>query len=128
MAASLNSLSLSLTPQTPSLVAASSRLAPSSLKLVPLPKLVLSLSSIATHSHPPSKLVPHVALSSDLAQEVEEGEEEQRDFAPELKLFVGNLPFNVDSSRLAELFQQAGNVEMVEVYPKFVIPLLFPVP
>ena len=31
------------------------------------------------------------------------------------KLYVGNLPFNVDSQSLAELFQEAGVVEMVEV-------------
>ncbi|XP_022554023.1 RNA-binding protein CP29B, chloroplastic-like [Brassica napus] len=33
-------------------------------------------------------------------------------FSSDLKLFVGNLPFNVDS---AQLFESAGNVEMVEV-------------
>lgn len=31
------------------------------------------------------------------------------------KLYVGNLPFNVDSQSLAELFQESGVVEMVEV-------------
>lgn len=36
-------------------------------------------------------------------------------FSPDLKLFVGNLPFNVDSAQLAGLFESAGNVEMVEV-------------
>lgn len=36
-------------------------------------------------------------------------------FAPELKLFVGNLPFSVDSAQLADLFSSAGVVEMVEV-------------
>lgn len=68
---------------------------------------------------------------------MEEGEDEganfspQPNFSPELKLFVGNLPFNVDSSRLAGLFEQAGNVEMVEVYFTncqnlgFYFPLLF---
>jgi len=40
---------------------------------------------------------------------------EERSFSPDLKLFVGNLPFNVDSSVLAGLFERAGNVEMVEV-------------
>lgn len=47
--------------------------------------------------------------------EDDEVTEKQPYFPPELKLYVGNLPFNVDSSRLAGLFQQAGNVEMVEV-------------
>jgi len=36
-------------------------------------------------------------------------------FSPDLKLFVGNLPFSVDSAQLAGLFESAGNVEMVEV-------------
>lgn len=31
------------------------------------------------------------------------------------KLYIGNLPFNVDSESLAELFQEAGIVELVEV-------------
>ncbi|KAJ8505120.1 hypothetical protein OPV22_006006 [Ensete ventricosum] len=56
-----------------------------------------------------SGLVPKVAVSSDLEQD------EDVEFSPDLKLFVGNLPFNVDSSQLAGLFQRAGNVEMVEV-------------
>ncbi|PNY03038.1 ribonucleoprotein chloroplastic-like, partial [Trifolium pratense] len=33
----------------------------------------------------------------------------------DLKIFVGNLPFDVDSERLAELFEQAGTVEVAEV-------------
>ena len=36
-------------------------------------------------------------------------------FSPDLKLFVGNLPFSVDSAQLAGLFESVGNVEMVEV-------------
>lgn len=51
----------------------------------------------------------------EVPQEVEEQEEEVPNFSPDLKLFVGNLPFNVDSSELAGLFVQAGNVQMVEV-------------
>ncbi|CAI5982924.1 unnamed protein product [Closterium sp. NIES-64] len=31
------------------------------------------------------------------------------------KIYVGNLPFNVDSESLAEIFQEAGVVELVEV-------------
>ncbi|RWW27368.1 hypothetical protein BHE74_00010554 [Ensete ventricosum] len=57
-----------------------------------------------------SGLVPKVAVSSDLEQD------EDVEFSPDLKLFVGNLPFNVDSSQLAGLFQRAGNVEMVESF------------
>ncbi|GAU50596.1 hypothetical protein TSUD_186680 [Trifolium subterraneum] len=33
----------------------------------------------------------------------------------DLKIFVGNLPFDVDSEKLAELFEQAGTVEVAEV-------------
>ncbi|KAM7262597.1 hypothetical protein ACFE04_000280 [Oxalis oulophora] len=40
---------------------------------------------------------------------------QQQNFSPDMKLFVGNLPFNVDSAQLASLFNTAGNVEMVEV-------------
>lgn len=58
---------------------------------------------------------------------MEEGEDEEEDegsdfsgsdepnFSADVKLFVGNLPFTVDSSALATLFERAGNVEMVEV-------------
>lgn len=42
-------------------------------------------------------------------------------FSPELKLFVGNLPFSVDSAELAGLFERAGNVEMVEVLSIFLV-------
>ncbi|URE02447.1 hypothetical protein MUK42_01082 [Musa troglodytarum] len=61
--------------------------------------------------------VPKVAVSSDLEQdeEVDLSSGEEVEFSPDLKLFVGNLPFSVDSSQLAGLFQRAGNVEMVEV-------------
>ncbi|MED6161900.1 hypothetical protein PIB30_065133 [Stylosanthes scabra] len=36
-------------------------------------------------------------------------------FSPDFKLFVGNLPFSVDSVQLAELFETVGIVEVVEV-------------
>ena len=42
-------------------------------------------------------------------------DEQQQNFSPDLKIFVGNLPFSVDSAALAGLFESAGNVEMVEV-------------
>jgi RNA recognition motif-containing protein len=35
---------------------------------------------------------------------------------PNAKIFVGNLPFSVDSAQLAGVFDDAGAVEMVEVY------------
>ncbi|KAL2500293.1 29 kDa ribonucleoprotein B [Forsythia ovata] len=61
-------------------------------------------------------------VDDELEEEVGEGNEgfnfsspEEPNFSPDLKLFVGNLPFNVDSAALAGLFEQAENVEMVEV-------------
>lgn len=53
--------------------------------------------------------------------EEEEGEAEAEEEGSyeeppeEAKLFVGNLPYDHDSSRLAELFNQAGVVEIAEV-------------
>ncbi|KAL0344638.1 UNVERIFIED_CONTAM: ribonucleoprotein A, chloroplastic [Sesamum radiatum] len=122
MAASLHFLSL--TPQTLSLhhsssssssAASASLFTPSSLK--PLPKLVLPLS---TYAHRTSRFVRNVAVSSELDEAVEDDSldfsgAEEPSFSPDLKVFVGNLPFSVDSAGLAGLFEQAGNVQMVEV-------------
>ncbi|GER47202.1 RNA-binding (RRM/RBD/RNP motifs) family protein [Striga asiatica] len=87
----------------------------------PFPKLVLPLSSGALRANPSFGFLRNVSVSSELDADLSEDEgldfsagEEPR-FSPDLKLFVGNLPFNVDSSELAGLFEQAGNVEMVEV-------------
>ncbi|XP_074591651.1 28 kDa ribonucleoprotein, chloroplastic-like [Curcuma longa] len=45
-----------------------------------------------------------------------EGEEEEYVEPPEeAKLYVGNLPYDVDSERLAQLFEKAGVVEVAEV-------------
>nr|KJB62439.1 hypothetical protein B456_009G416900 [Gossypium raimondii] len=65
----------------------------------------------------PSNFVRNVSVSSEYGQE--EGlfgsdDEEATSFSPDLKLFVGNLPFSVDSAQLAGLFGSAGNVQMVE--------------
>ncbi|EPS60671.1 hypothetical protein M569_14131, partial [Genlisea aurea] len=60
------------------------------------------------------RFVGKVAVSSELDEDLEDQGDEPR-FSPDLKLYVGNLPFNVDSATLAGLFEQAGNVEMVEV-------------
>lgn len=49
----------------------------------------------------------------------EESDEEvavKDEFDANSKLFVGNLPFSVDSAQLAGVFGEAGTVEMVEVY------------
>ena len=70
----------------------------------------------------------NVAVSSEFEQEedvLSEEEQQQPQFSPDLKLFVGNLPFNVDSAELADLFGSAGTVEMVEVI-NFVIVYQYP--
>ncbi|CAL0305137.1 unnamed protein product [Lupinus luteus] len=54
-------------------------------------------------------------------EEIEEEEEERfeddgfSEPPEEAKLFVGNLPFDVDSQKLAMLFEEAGTVEVAEV-------------
>ncbi|XP_043697485.1 29 kDa ribonucleoprotein A, chloroplastic-like [Telopea speciosissima] len=62
-----------------------------------------------------SRFVSKVAVSSEFEQEEVFSDEPEQNFSPDLKLFVGNLPFSVDSGELAGLFERAGNVEMVEV-------------
>jgi RNA recognition motif-containing protein len=49
-------------------------------------------------------------------EEGEGGGDSEAEYSEDLKVFVGNLPFTVDSAQLAGLFEQAGSVEMVEVY------------
>lgn len=65
----------------------------------------------------PSPFVRAVASSFELDEDLSsDGDEDQRsNFSPDLKVYVGNLPWNVDSAALAGLFQRAGNVEVVEV-------------
>ncbi|KAK8512368.1 hypothetical protein V6N12_032088 [Hibiscus sabdariffa] len=79
-----------------------------------------SFELLAKNSSFSSRFVRNVAVSSEYGQEEDsfgsdEDGEEAPDFSPDLKLFVGNLPFSVDSAQLAGLFESAGNVEMVEV-------------
>lgn len=52
-------------------------------------------------------------MDEDLSSDGDE--QQQPNYSPDLKVYVGNLPFNIDSAALAGLFQRAGNVEMVEV-------------
>lgn len=49
-------------------------------------------------------------------EESEEEVVEKVEIDPNSKLFVGNLPFSVDSAQLAGVFGDVGEVEMVEVY------------
>lgn len=68
-----------------------------------------------------SRFVPRVALSSEFDQEEDVFDDRERpSYSPSLRLFVGNLPFSVDSAQLAELFESAGNVEMVEVFTSLI--------
>ncbi|CAM0906897.1 unnamed protein product [Alopecurus aequalis] len=53
--------------------------------------------------------------TEDAEEEVEGGGDSEAEYSEDLKVFVGNLPFTVDSEQLAGLFEQAGSVEMVEV-------------
>ncbi|KAG6771885.1 hypothetical protein NC652_016545 [Populus alba x Populus x berolinensis] len=63
-----------------------------------------------------SRFLKSVAVSSEFGQDEDVfGDGDEPSFSPDLQLFVGNLPFNVNSAQLADLFKSAGNVEMVEV-------------
>lgn len=110
--ASSKTLTLSKTPSQSSL-----SIFTSSIK--PFPKLFTLSSSKLFEPTPSSRIIRTVAVSSGLELDEElssDGDDEQpQNFSPDLKLFVGNLPFSVDSAALAGLFEAAGNVEMVEV-------------
>ncbi|KAF7838230.1 28 kDa ribonucleoprotein, chloroplastic-like [Senna tora] len=58
---------------------------------------------------------PEATLSDWEAQGEGEATEGSEEPPEEAKLFVGNLPYDVDSQRLAMLFEQAGTVEIAEV-------------
>lgn len=65
-----------------------------------------------------SFLVRSVSMAPRQASEWEEDEEEDIETgipSADLKIFVGNLPWSVDSAELAELLKDAGDVTMVEV-------------
>ncbi|KAL7615447.1 hypothetical protein Lser_V15G07794 [Lactuca serriola] len=80
----------------------------------------------------PSKSLQFVTNTSDWSQQLtqetepvdeedatnEEGEEEEESYSEppeEAKLFVGNLPYDFDSEKLANLFNSAGVVDIAEV-------------
>ncbi|GKV12193.1 hypothetical protein SLEP1_g23375 [Rubroshorea leprosula] len=118
--ASASSLVLPINPKT--LSSSNSRLASPSL-FFPSQKFYAGPISVSPLFASParhfeslprsSRFVRNVAVSS----EYEQDEEEPPSFSPDLKLFVGNLPFSVDSAQLASLFENVGNVEMV-IYDK----------
>ncbi|KAL6987394.1 hypothetical protein U1Q18_013141 [Sarracenia purpurea var. burkii] len=121
MASSASSLHfLSLTPNSLSLSNSKlTALASLSLPSLRTPPKSASVSHSFLHfsaAATPSRFaIRKVAVSSDFEQEEALSDAEEPNFSPDLKLFVGNLPFSVDSATLAELFEKAGNVEMVEV-------------
>ncbi|XP_042028470.1 28 kDa ribonucleoprotein, chloroplastic-like [Salvia splendens] len=56
--------------------------------------------------------------SWESGEEIVEGDGSEESFvqpSEEAKLFVGNLPYDIDSEKLAQLFDQAGVVEISEV-------------
>ncbi|CAN0926908.1 29 kDa ribonucleoprotein B, chloroplastic [Linum grandiflorum] len=75
----------------------------------------LKLSCLRSSAPSPSssRFVRRVAVSNEYDQEEESYDAPS--YSPDLKIFVGNLPFSADSAQLAGLFETAGNVEMVEV-------------
>lgn len=122
MASSATSLQFLTLASTKTLISASKTPSPTSLHLLPsslnpFPKLFLSTKPF--EPTPSSRIISTVAVSSGLELDEElssDGDDEQQqNFSPDLKIFVGNLPFSVDSAALAGLFESAGNVEMVEV-------------
>ncbi|XP_047329797.1 RNA-binding protein CP29B, chloroplastic-like [Impatiens glandulifera] len=80
-----------------------------------LKPLSLSYSFLRPYEAVSSRFSRKVAMSSDLDVDEHVNDDRRSSFSPDLKLFVGNLPFNVDSATLAGLFEQVGNVEVVEV-------------
>ncbi|RID46370.1 hypothetical protein BRARA_I03035, partial [Brassica rapa] len=94
---------------------------PASTSLLP-PSISFNLHSISAAA---SCFVCNVAVTDDFSVEEDDifadddapppTPRQDQSFSSDLKLFVGNLPFNVDSAQVAQLFESAGNVEMVEV-------------
>ncbi|CAN8287394.1 unnamed protein product [Cochlearia groenlandica] len=80
-----------------------------------------SAAKLTSSSVVASRFVRNVAVTEDFEVEEDDAspppppQQREQSFSADLKLFVGNLPFNVDSAQLAQLFEGAGNVEMVEV-------------
>ncbi|RLN43202.1 RNA-binding protein CP29B, chloroplastic-like [Panicum miliaceum] len=116
MAATLFSTSLS--PQFLSLSAKPNPATPSATAAFPsgAPQL-RALSAVAAAWRPLAhvRAAAAAAVAEELEAEGQAGGEEEEEFSADLRIFVGNLPFSVDSAQLAGLFEQAGSVEMVEV-------------
>ncbi|XP_066387867.1 RNA-binding protein CP29B, chloroplastic-like [Miscanthus floridulus] len=106
--------STSLSPQFLSLSAKPTTAAPSAAAFPSgLPQLhALSAAAAGFRPLEPVRAAAAAAVTEELEAEGQPGGEE---FSENLRVFVGNLPFSVDSAQLAGLFEQAGSVEMVEV-------------
>ncbi|KAL0714320.1 hypothetical protein Bca4012_021299 [Brassica carinata] len=128
MSASASSVSLSsFNPKSllPLCVSRSATVSPPSLSFKLLSIFASSAVKCSSPAQHPSRFARNVAVSSDF--EVEEDDmftdddsppptqDRSSSFSADLKLFVGNLSFDVDSAQLAQLFESAGTVEMVEV-------------
>ncbi|KAJ0241569.1 29 kDa ribonucleoprotein [Hirschfeldia incana] len=129
MSASASSVSLSsFNPKSlPLCVSRSASILPPSLSFKLHSLFASSAVRCSSPAQLPSRFARNVAVSSDF--EVEEDdmftdddssppptqERGGNSFSADLKLFVGNLSFDVDSAQLAQLFESAGTVEMVEV-------------
>jgi len=58
---------------------------------------------------------PEAVVEEEVVEEAAEEVGEYVEPPEEAKVYVGNLPYDVDSERLAQLFEQAGVVEVSEV-------------
>ncbi|CAL4914620.1 unnamed protein product [Urochloa decumbens] len=112
MAATLFSTSLS--PQFLSLSAKPTPAAPSVAFPTGPPQLHALSAAGAAGWRPLAPVRAAAAVAEELEAEEQTGGEGE-EFSADLRIFVGNLPFSVDSAQLAGLFEQAGSVEMVEV-------------
>ncbi|KAI3825708.1 hypothetical protein L1987_07279 [Smallanthus sonchifolius] len=111
LSASFNSFSLRRNPNLPRIVTfVASQEDDSTLVLHADDKL-----SWGNESEEPESAAADTGVS-DWVEDSAAGETEEFSEPPEdAKIFVGNLPYDVDSEQLAQLFQQAGVVEISEV-------------
>ncbi|KAK2400851.1 RNA-binding (RRM/RBD/RNP motifs) family protein [Trifolium repens] len=83
----------------------------------PKPQLFNSLHCLPSISFHEFLLTQKIIEEDEDEYEEDEevDEEEDEDEEQPRRLFVGNLPFSLSSSQLAELFREAGNVVSVEI-------------
>eukprot|EP00249_Psilotum_nudum_P011837 c23413_g1_i1 orf=248-1171(+) len=134
----------SATPAAAAAAAASSRVDGIGMKRVRCPGVITSLITYSCPSHsavscsfstlqllspPRTWRLPRFSALATGSSEVDQDEEEAAlspqpsdeeafdpiQFPAATKLYVGNLPWTCDSQQVAELFQECGSVELVEV-------------